>query len=102
MRRLKYPMVVIFSNNEFIFDSPSAVKDPKVLLEKEKSEGICSLSRDDDSTLLNPGTHSSILDENTKSESGIPEVSGTLMINYFFQTISMLLPFSYSLSTGEG
>ncbi|XP_017287082.1 anoctamin-4 isoform X2 [Kryptolebias marmoratus] len=52
---------------------PLAVKDLKVLLETERSEGISSSSRDDDSTLLNPGTHSSILDENTKSELGIPE-----------------------------
>lgn len=57
------------------YSSLSAVKDIKVVLEKERSEGISSSSRDYDSTLLNPGTHSSILDENTKSESGIPEVS---------------------------
>lgn len=71
-------MVVIFSNIEILLDFSSAEKDLKVLLEKEKSEGISISSRDDDSTLLNPGTHSSVLDENTKSESGIPEVSGTL------------------------
>ncbi|KAI3366954.1 hypothetical protein L3Q82_009591 [Scortum barcoo] len=50
-----------------------AVKDVNVLLERERSEGISSPSRDDDSTLLNPGTHSSILDDNTKSDSGLPE-----------------------------
>lgn len=55
---------------------PPAVKDVNVLLERERSEGISSPSRDDDSTLLNPGTHSSILEDNTKSESGLPEVSG--------------------------
>lgn len=52
------------------------MKDVNVLLERERSEGISSPSRDDDSTLLNPGTHSSILDDNTKSDSGLPEVSG--------------------------
>ncbi|KAM4523202.1 anoctamin-4-like isoform 1-T1 [Fundulus diaphanus] len=53
--------------------SPLAVKDVKVVLQKEKSDGISSPSRDDDSTLQNPGTHSSILDENRKSQLGIPE-----------------------------
>ncbi|GAA6227775.1 anoctamin-4-like isoform X2 [Lates japonicus] len=52
---------------------PLAVKDVNVLLERERSEGISSPSRDDDSTLLNPATHSSILDDNTKSDSGPPE-----------------------------
>ncbi|XP_036977167.1 anoctamin-4-like [Acanthopagrus latus] len=52
---------------------PLAVKDVNVLLERERSEGTSSPSRDDDSTLLNPGTHSSILEDNTKSESGLPE-----------------------------
>lgn len=47
-----------------------------MLLERERSEGISSPSRCDDSTLLNPATHSSILDDNTKSDSGLPEVSG--------------------------
>lgn len=52
-----------------------AVKDVNVLLEKERSEGISSPSRDDDSTLLNLRTNSSsIVDENTKSDSGPPEV----------------------------
>lgn len=51
------------------------VKDVNVLLERERSEGISSPSRDDDSTLLNPGTHSSVLDDNTKSDAGLPEVS---------------------------
>ncbi|KAG7497294.1 anoctamin-4 isoform X1 [Solea senegalensis] len=53
-----------------------AVKDVNVLLEKERSEGISSPSRggdDDDSTLLNPATHSSILDDNTKSDSAHSE-----------------------------
>lgn len=52
------------------------MKDVNVLLERERSEDTSTPSRDDDSTLLNPGTHSSILDENTKSDSGLPEVSG--------------------------
>lgn len=47
-----------------------------MLLERKRSESTSSPSRDDDSTLLNPGTNSSILDENTKSDSGLPEVSG--------------------------
>uniref|UniRef100_A0A3B4UV20 Anoctamin n=1 Tax=Seriola dumerili TaxID=41447 RepID=A0A3B4UV20_SERDU len=49
------------------------VKDVNVQLERERSEGISSPSRYDDSTLLNPGTHSSILDDNTKSDPGLPE-----------------------------
>lgn len=65
------------------YSSLSAVKDIKVLPEKERSEGISSSSRDNDSTLLNPGTHSSILDE-TKSESGIPEVSNVLSYQIIF------------------
>ncbi|XP_071762788.1 anoctamin-4-like [Centroberyx gerrardi] len=52
---------------------PLAVKDVKVLLERERSECISSPSRDDDSTLLNPGTHSSILDDNTRTDSSLPE-----------------------------
>lgn len=53
-----------------------AVKDANALLERESSEGIGSPSRDDDSSLLNPVTHSSsIIDENTKSDACIPEVS---------------------------
>ncbi|XP_041636798.1 anoctamin-4-like isoform X2 [Cheilinus undulatus] len=52
---------------------PLAVKDVNVLLDRVRSEDTSSPSRDDDSTLLNPGTHSSILDENTKSDSGLPE-----------------------------
>uniref|UniRef100_A0A671VM74 Anoctamin n=1 Tax=Sparus aurata TaxID=8175 RepID=A0A671VM74_SPAAU len=59
---------------------PPAVKDVNVLLERERSEGISSPSRDDDSTLLNPGTHSSILEDNTKSESGLPEVITVLSL----------------------
>lgn len=52
-----------------------AVKDVNVLLEKERSEGVSSPSRDDDSTLLNLRTNSSsIVDENTKSDCGPPEV----------------------------
>lgn len=59
-----------------IFDVVSlAVKDVNVHLESERSEGISTPSRDDDSTLPNPGTNSSILDDNTKSDSGQPEVS---------------------------
>uniref|UniRef100_A0AAQ5YPI9 Anoctamin n=1 Tax=Amphiprion ocellaris TaxID=80972 RepID=A0AAQ5YPI9_AMPOC len=52
---------------------PAAVKDVNVLLERERSEGISSPSRDDDSTLQNPGTNSSILDDNTKTDSALPE-----------------------------
>ncbi|XP_029350776.1 anoctamin-4 isoform X3 [Echeneis naucrates] len=52
---------------------PPAVKDVNVHLERERSEGISSPSRVDDSTLLNPETHSSILDDNTKTESRLPE-----------------------------
>uniref|UniRef100_A0A1A8K498 Anoctamin n=1 Tax=Nothobranchius kuhntae TaxID=321403 RepID=A0A1A8K498_NOTKU len=52
---------------------PLAVKDLKVLLKKERSDCVSSSSRDDDSTLQNPGTHSSILDENTKPDSCIQE-----------------------------
>ncbi|XP_023144192.2 anoctamin-4 isoform X1 [Amphiprion ocellaris] len=52
---------------------PLAVKDVNVLLERERSEGISSPSRDDDSTLQNPGTNSSILDDNTKTDSALPE-----------------------------
>ncbi|XP_051804577.1 anoctamin-4-like isoform X1 [Acanthochromis polyacanthus] len=52
---------------------PLAVKDVNVLLERERSEGISSPSREDDSTLQNPGTHSSILDDNTKTDSALPE-----------------------------
>ncbi|XP_037616622.1 anoctamin-4-like [Sebastes umbrosus] len=52
---------------------PLAVKAVNVLLERKRSESTSSPSRDDDSTLLNPGTNSSILDENTKSDSGLPE-----------------------------
>ena len=52
------------------------MKNVNVLLERKRSEGISSPSRDDDSTLLNPDTNSSILDNNTKSDSSLPEVSG--------------------------
>ncbi|KAM3859281.1 anoctamin-4-like isoform 2-T2 [Diretmus argenteus] len=52
---------------------PLAVKDVKVLLERERSEGTSDPSRDDDSTLLNPATHSSILDDNTRTDSALPE-----------------------------
>ncbi|XP_015254562.1 PREDICTED: anoctamin-4 [Cyprinodon variegatus] len=52
-----------------------AVKDINVVLQKETSDGISSPSRDDDATLQNPGTHSSILDENSKSQLDIPERS---------------------------
>nr|XP_040029526.1 anoctamin-4 isoform X6 [Gasterosteus aculeatus aculeatus] len=52
---------------------PLVVKDVKVLLDRERSEGVSSPSRDDDSTLLNQGTNSSILDDNTKPDSGVRE-----------------------------
>ncbi|XP_014904621.1 anoctamin-4 isoform X1 [Poecilia latipinna] len=52
---------------------PLAVKDVQVVLQKERSDGISTPSRDDDSTLQNPGTHSSILDDNSKSQSAVPE-----------------------------
>ncbi|XP_076009973.1 anoctamin-4-like [Genypterus blacodes] len=55
---------------------PLAVKDVNVLQERQRSEGVSSPSRDDDSTLLNPGTHSSILDDNTRTESPLPEGRG--------------------------
>ncbi|TMS02546.1 Anoctamin-4, partial [Larimichthys crocea] len=55
---------------------PLAVKDVNVLLDRKRSDGISSPSRDDDSTLLNQGTHSSILDDNTKSDSSLPEGRG--------------------------
>ncbi|KAF3704914.1 Anoctamin-4 [Channa argus] len=56
---------------------PLAVKDVNVLLERERIDGNSSPSRDDDSTLQNPTTHSSILDDNTKLDSGLPEASLT-------------------------
>ncbi|KAJ4924861.1 hypothetical protein JOQ06_003811 [Pogonophryne albipinna] len=56
-----------------IDEPPLAVKNVNVLLERKRSEGISSPSRDDDSTLLNPDTNSSILDNNTKSDSCLPE-----------------------------
>lgn len=59
----------------FYSSAATAVKDVKVLLEWERTEGNSSPSRDDDSTLLNPATHSSLLDDNTKLDSGLPEVS---------------------------
>ncbi|KAM9705183.1 anoctamin-4-like isoform 2-T2 [Menidia menidia] len=52
---------------------PQAVKGVDMLLERERSEGIGSPSRDDESTLQNPATQSSILDENTKSSLGNQE-----------------------------
>ncbi|XP_034719151.1 anoctamin-4-like isoform X1 [Etheostoma cragini] len=55
---------------------PVAVKDVNVLLEREMSEGISSPSRHNDSTLLNLENNSSILDDNTKSDSGLPEGRG--------------------------
>lgn len=67
-----FPTLTAFSSSHIV---PPALKDVNVLLEKERSEGISSPSRDDDSTLLNLRTNSSsIIDENTKSESGPPEV----------------------------
>ncbi|XP_056131795.1 anoctamin-4-like [Lampris incognitus] len=50
------------------------VKDVKLALGTETSEVPSSPSRDEDSTLLNPGTHSSILDESTRTDSVHPEV----------------------------
>ncbi|KAM4569136.1 anoctamin-4-like isoform 2-T2 [Odontesthes bonariensis] len=55
---------------------PQAVKDVNVLLKRERSEGISSPSREDESTLQNPATHSSILDDNTKSSLGNQEGRG--------------------------
>ncbi|XP_047431838.1 anoctamin-4-like isoform X1 [Mugil cephalus] len=52
---------------------PLVLKDVNVLLERQRSDNISSPSRDDDSTLQNAGTHSSILDDNTKSDSALPE-----------------------------
>ncbi|XP_075932197.1 anoctamin-4-like [Anarhichas minor] len=52
---------------------PLVVKDVNVLLERERSEGVSSPSRDDDSTLFNQGTNSSIFDDNTKTDSGVRE-----------------------------
>ncbi|KAM9327575.1 anoctamin-4-like [Pholidichthys leucotaenia] len=52
---------------------PLAIKDVNVLLERERSDGLSSPSRDDDSTLQNAGTRTSILEDNTKSDSGLPE-----------------------------
>lgn len=67
-----FPTLTAFSSSLIV---RPAVKDVNVLLEKERSEGISSPSRDDDSTLLNLRTNSSsIVDENTKSDSGPPEV----------------------------
>uniref|UniRef100_A0A672Y5S8 Anoctamin n=1 Tax=Sphaeramia orbicularis TaxID=375764 RepID=A0A672Y5S8_9TELE len=69
---------LLFSHNLCLFASillvfSVAVKDVNVLLERERSEGTSSPSRADDSTLLNAATHSSILDDNSKSDSGLPE-----------------------------
>lgn len=69
-------LTVIYVLFIILFIFPPAVKDVNVLLERERTESNSSPSRDDDSTLLNVATHSSILDENTKSDSGLPEVSG--------------------------
>ncbi|XP_032361622.1 anoctamin-4 isoform X3 [Etheostoma spectabile] len=55
---------------------PVVVKDVNVLLDREMSEGISSPSRHNDSTLLNLENNSSILDDNTKSDSGLPEGRG--------------------------
>ncbi|XP_061570126.1 anoctamin-4-like [Cololabis saira] len=55
-------------------DEPAPdLKDVTVLLENERSEEINSPSRDDDSTLHNPKTHRNIPDNNTKSNSFIPQ-----------------------------
>lgn len=69
------------------------MKDVNVLLDRKRSDGISSPSRDDDSTLLNQGTHSSILDDNTKSDSSLPEVSSetksncTLHPNWWYKPV---------------
>ena len=53
-----------------------AAKHVNALCERERSKGISSSSREDNSTLLDPASHSSsILNENTKSPPGLPEVS---------------------------
>ncbi|XP_034019164.1 anoctamin-4-like isoform X2 [Thalassophryne amazonica] len=52
---------------------PPVVKDGKVLLERERPDDISSPSRDEDSTLFKPGTRTSILEENTKMDSSVPE-----------------------------
>ncbi|XP_078797816.1 anoctamin-4-like isoform X5 [Oryzias latipes] len=55
-------------------DGPAmAVKDVNVLLETERCVGISSGSRDEDFTLQNPGTNSTILEDNTKSNVCIAE-----------------------------
>ncbi|CAL8405415.1 unnamed protein product [Arctogadus glacialis] len=55
-----------------------AVKDVQVVLERGPqrghSEGPSSASTGDDSTLLNPATHSSLLDEHTGSEPNLESV----------------------------
>ncbi|CAL8278976.1 unnamed protein product, partial [Gadus morhua 'NCC'] len=57
---------------------PVAVKDVQVVLERGPqrghSEGPSSASTGDDSTLLNPATHSSLLDEHTGSEPNLESV----------------------------
>ena len=57
---------------------PPAVKDVQVVLERGPqqggSEGPSSLSTGDDSTLQNPATHSSLLDDRSASQP--LEVSG--------------------------
>uniref|UniRef100_G3Q7C6 Anoctamin n=1 Tax=Gasterosteus aculeatus aculeatus TaxID=481459 RepID=G3Q7C6_GASAC len=65
------PLPTCSASQETLCDS--IVKDVKVLLDRERSEGVSSPSRDDDSTLLNQGTNSSILDDNTKPDSGVRE-----------------------------
>ncbi|XP_078797817.1 anoctamin-4-like isoform X6 [Oryzias latipes] len=54
-------------------DGPAMVKDVNVLLETERCVGISSGSRDEDFTLQNPGTNSTILEDNTKSNVCIAE-----------------------------
>lgn len=70
---------LITSPNIPLFMHSTAAPDvnhASVLLERTRSEGISTPSKDDDSTLLNPSTHRSNLDGNTKSDPGLPEVSG--------------------------
>nr|XP_040029524.1 anoctamin-4 isoform X4 [Gasterosteus aculeatus aculeatus] len=67
------PLPTCSASQETLCDSSTIVKDVKVLLDRERSEGVSSPSRDDDSTLLNQGTNSSILDDNTKPDSGVRE-----------------------------
>ncbi|XP_060885857.1 anoctamin-4-like isoform X2 [Labrus mixtus] len=83
---------------------PLDVKDVNVLLERVRSGDTSSPSRDDDSTLLNPGTPSSILDENSKSNSGLPEArskSSGLCFSDGKSSIDYILVYRKSSSLSE-